>query len=164
MYCVIFVTTAAQPLSIWATTLHHMAPFPDHTLWIPPAPEEFCASVPVQLWGVAMFSDARGAVVWLLSLLANSTKFQYGGQPHPSEIFIRDLTKRWKINESLFSWSSRFSDCFIKFTWEFHLMCAQSIMVILSSTASVWPERHSAQRPSTTLRISVDRNYHLAID
>lgn len=48
-----------------------------------------------------------------------------------SEIFISDLTKRWKMNDSLFSCSSRSSkDHFMKFAWEFHFMCAQSIMVL----------------------------------
>lgn len=109
--------TAVRPPSNWATSWHHMAQFSActlWTLWILPAPEEFCASVLVQLWGVPTFEDDWG---WVLSLLANSTKFHYSGQPHISEIFIRDLTKRWKINESLFSWSSRFSKIV---SWNLH--------------------------------------------
>lgn len=155
----VFVTIAAQPQSNWATSWHHMAQFSVHTLWIPAAPEEFCASVPVQLWGVR-----GGGVVWQLSLLANSTKFQYSGQPHVWNIYQgldKKMKNKWK---SFFMVFQIFKDCFIKFTWEFHFMCAQSIMVLLNSTVCVWPVRRPTQKTLTMLRIPADQNYQLAMD
>lgn len=61
--------------------------------------ESCCSEFFHQPWGICS----------LLALLASSTKFQYCGQPQNSEILISILTKRWKINETLFSWSSSFS-------------------------------------------------------
>lgn len=170
MYCVCDhtptppdLTTAAQPHSNWATSLHHMAPFSVHALWIQPAPEEFCASVPVQLWGVPVYRGARGWGVggqcnyihcWLIQQSFNTVA------NHTSEIFISNLTKRWKMNESLFFFFFMgfqiFKDCVIKFTWELHLMCAQSITVLFSGTSARMTGEafDSKNPPSTILRIS----------
>lgn len=79
--------------------------------------------------------------VWLLSLLANSTKFLYSGQQHKCEIFIRDLTKKmknkWKPRFHGLPDSQRFLD---EIYMRFCFMCAQSLMAPFSGSACVTSE------------------------
>lgn len=82
-----------------------------------------------------------GVRVWLLSLLANSTKFLYSGQQHKCEIFIRDLTKKmknkWKPRFHGLPDSQRFLD---EIYMRFCFMCAQSLMPPFSGSACVTSE------------------------
>lgn len=141
------LTTVAQPVKLsykltpYGTVFSPYSVDPASTRGIlcicpGPAAESPCTEVP------------RGRAVQLLSLLAKSTKFQYISQPHIWNIYQwrdRKMKNKWK---SFFMGFQIFKDCFIKLTWEFHLMWAQSIMV-LNSTVHVWPVGPSTQKIST---------------
>lgn len=115
-----------------------MALLPVHTLWIKPAPEEFWASVLVQLWGVPTCRGARGGAgggqcnyfhCWLPQQSFNVVAKDLVWNIY--EILDKNMKNEWK---SLFMAFQIFKYCFIKFTWRFCPMPMQSIMVLLNRT------------------------------
>lgn len=103
-----------------------------------------CPGPAVRSLGVQSTRGGEG-FVWLLSALANSTKFGYRGQPHIWNIYQqldKKMKNKWK---SFFMVFQIFKDCFIHFTWEFHLMCPQSIMVLFTGSLCLTSEAFSSK-------------------